>query len=392
MNIVIITTHYPKLNSDNRDTSFADHYFAREWVKAGHNVRVYHIKPLLFLKTCGKVAKNFEEYVIDEVQVKHLKVLRPIPHSTWLPFFVIKRVSRKIIDDLKQFTDNVDLFYCDFCAENWDFISRLKKCAQFSNSLFVPVFNNCDFNNIKLAEKIVKSSSVIGVRSLSQKQRILALDEKANVFVALSGAPEVLPQAINEKLCDLQGYRIVYAGDLIPLKNVDILLQAVNKLKEKHNVSLMVIGNGPEKETLEQYVLNNALSDIVEFKGVLPRNDVLTQMYQSDIFVMVSSPETFGIVYLEAMANACYTIGCLGEGIDGVINNGYNGALVPPRNIQTLADTIESYISLPQNEKQKLICNALKTAEAYSEKNVANKVLRDVFELWNKNLKKIKSE
>ena len=385
MNIVIITTHYPKLNSDNRDTSFADHYFAREWVKSGHNVRVYHIQPILFLKNKNKIKKEFEKYKIDDVEVNHLKVMRPLPHSTWIPSFIKKDVVKRITKDLCDFSENIDLFYCDFCADNWGLISLLKKNPSYKSSLFVPIFNNCDFNNGKLAKKIVFSSDVIGVRSEVQKQRILSIREDADVFVALSGAPEVLPQAINEKLCDLQGYRIVYAGDLIPLKNVDILLQAVNKLKEKHDVSLMVIGNGPEKETLEQYVSNNALSDIVEFKGVLPRNDVLTQMYQSDIFVMVSSPETFGIVYLEAMANACFTIGCLGEGIDGVINNGYNGALVPPRDVKALTEVIENYIALPQNERQKLICNALKTAEAYSEKNVANKVLRDVFELWNKN-------
>ena len=48
-------------------------------------------------------------------------------------------------------------------------------------------------------------------------------------------------------------------------------------------------------------------------------------MEESDVFAMVSSPETFGLVYIEAMAKGCVTIGSKGEGIDGVIVNNENG-------------------------------------------------------------------
>ena len=59
-------------------------------------------------------------------------------------------------------------------------------------------------------------------------------------------------------------------------------------------------------------------------------------MKKSDVFVMPSAPETFGLVYLEAMASGCIVVGAKGWGIDGLIKNGFDGYLVEPRDIDAL--------------------------------------------------------
>ena len=53
---------------------------------------------------------------------------------------------------------------------------------------------------------------------------------------------------------------------------------------------------------------------------------------QSDVFVLPSVNETFGMVYLEAMSQGCIPIGTSGEGIDGIIENGKNGYLCDRNN------------------------------------------------------------
>ena len=75
---------------------------------------------------------------------------------------------------------------------------------------------------------------------------------------------------------------------------------------------------------------NLGLESCVYFEGEKAREQVLHLMEESDIFVLVSSPETFGLVYVEAMAKGCITIGSKGEGIDGVIVNNENGYLCTP--------------------------------------------------------------
>ena len=104
-------------------------------------------------------------------------------------------------------------------------------------------------------------------------------------------------------------------------------------------------------------------------------------MRKSDVFVMVSSPETFGLVYLEAMASGCITVGSKGEGIDGIIKNGYNGFLVEPRNVSALKDTLERIINLNYLDKENILINGLKTASALSEDAVAKKYISFIREI-----------
>lgn len=66
---------------------------------------------------------------------------------------------------------------------------------------------------------------------------------------------------------------------------------------------------------------------------------------------MPSYPEGFGIVYLEAMASGCVTIGTKGEGIDGFIRDGENGFLVPPDDVDAIVQTIDRCFQSPALEE-----------------------------------------
>ena len=63
---------------------------------------------------------------------------------------------------------------------------------------------------------------------------------------------------------------------------------------------------------------------------------------------MPSYPEGFGIVYLEAMASGCITIGTEGEGIANLIKNGENGFLVPPDDPDDIAAVMEWCLAHPE--------------------------------------------
>ena len=94
-------------------------------------------------------------------------------------------------------------------------------------------------------------------------------------------------------------------------------------------------------------------------------------MGKSEIFLMPSSPEGFGIVYAEAMHNKCITIGTKNEGIDGFIINGKNGFLVntDEEEITNLIDKIYKNEYNLQNIRD----NAYKTVEKLTwEQNAKN--------------------
>ena len=99
-------------------------------------------------------------------------------------------------------------------------------------------------------------------------------------------------------------------------------------------------------------------------------------MGRADCFAMASSPETFGLTYLEAMACGCYVIGSKGEGIDGVMVTGDNGVLVTPGSPEEMAAALELYFTDPEAVKA-MQRRGLETANALTEEKVAAMILRD---------------
>ena len=85
---------------------------------------------------------------------------------------------------------------------------------------------------------------------------------------------------------------------------------------------------------------------------------------------MVSSPETFGLVYIEAMAKGCITIGSKGEGIDGVMKMA-RMVFCKAGDVKVLTSVLESILSLDKATKTRIISNAIDTARNLTQENVS---------------------
>lgn len=143
-------------------------------------------------------------------------------------------------------------------------------------------------------------------------------------------------------------FSIVQAGFLVARKKVDVSIRALALLRKKHpESSLKVIGSGGELEKLQGLCTELGVEDSVRFLGFLPNADTLSQMASSAFFVMPSVNEGFGIVYLEAMASGCITIGTEGEGIADLIVHGENGFLVPADDPDAIVRVIEWCLAHP---------------------------------------------
>lgn len=126
------------------------------------------------------------------------------------------------------------------------------------------------------------------------------------------------------------------AGRLMPVKGYEYLLKAVQIMGEKQrDVRLLLIGDGPERKSLEQAVANLGLDDRVIFHGFTP--DTAELIKAMDIFVLSSLHEGISIALLEAMALGVPVVATAVGGNREVITDGETGLLVPSRDAESLA-------------------------------------------------------
>ena len=105
------------------------------------------------------------------------------------------------------------------------------------------------------------------------------------------------------------GYDVLFAGRLVEHKNVDLLLEAFDRVCGDRDVTLGVIGDGPEKPRLEAQRESLANAAAVDFLGFLDEyEDVLGHMRAADVFASPSTREGFGLTFAEAMAADCSVV------------------------------------------------------------------------------------
>jgi teichuronic acid biosynthesis glycosyltransferase TuaC len=130
---------------------------------------------------------------------------------------------------------------------------------------------------------------------------------------------------------------ILSVGNLIPIKGHDLLIRAVGSLvSEFPRLSLEIIGDGPERDSLRALAQELQILDRVHFQGRQSRRQVADAMRGCTVFALPSRYEGLGCVYLEAMSVGKPVIGCRGQGIAEIIRHGSNGFLVGPGNEKEL--------------------------------------------------------
>jgi len=114
---------------------------------------------------------------------------------------------------------------------------------------------------------------------------------------------------------------LLFVGRLVPYKGADILIDAISRLGPsiRKKILLTIVGDGSERNALEQLVKRLNLTEIIAFTGWVDQKDTLQYYGNSDIFCFPSIREFGGAVVLEAMANG---LPCI------VVNNGGIGEYV----------------------------------------------------------------
>jgi L-malate glycosyltransferase len=141
------------------------------------------------------------------------------------------------------------------------------------------------------------------------------------------------------------GTTFFVAARLAEQKGLDHLIKAVHLLVKQglDSFQLVIGGDGPDRQKLEQLTATLGVAERCRFLGGLNREQVRENMQNSDVFVLSSLHETFGVVVGEAMACGKPVISTRCGGPEFLVND-QNGVLVDVAKPQAMADAMADFI------------------------------------------------
>lgn len=199
-----------------------------------------------------------------------------------------------------------------------------------------------DVSNFRLAEKIAGASFIccIGSYARSQLMKLSPVREWGKFEVSPLGVDSTAfaPRPFRQQPVT---FELICVGRLVPAKGQHILLSAVHLLTQKgRRLRLRLVGDGPDRASLEEMVNRHDLRDQVIFEGAVNQDRIRDLYRQADAFVLASFAEGIPVVLMEAMAMEIPCITTFITGIPELIRDGVDGLLVPPSDVEALAEAI----------------------------------------------------
>lgn len=369
---ILITTDWYKTVINGVVTSVIN--LEEELKKKGHEIKILTLSEDLHPKCDGNV------YYIPSVNMSKI-----YPNARASIF-----LHKDYIDELIKWNPDIVHSQCEFTT----FIYAKK----IANILDIPIVHTYhtiyeDYTHYISPSKTIgrKAVAALSKRLLNNMQAIIAPTEKVSDLLKGYGvSPQIhtIPTGIDlrkfnvtllnkqkenmkEKLeIPKNNIILLSVGRLAKEKNIDEVIRYMSMI-DKDNVSLLVVGDGPYKNKLENEARELNLGKRIIFTGMIPPEEVPLYYQLGDIFISASNSETQGLTYIEALASGlpsvCKSDPCLND----VIINEYNGFQYDSfesfqNYINHLIENRETYDSLSKNSRI--------TADKYSTEIFANKV------------------
>ncbi len=324
---------------------------------------------------------------IDEIEIVRDFSIYTIHINAWRKYFSEFKGKFDIIIDqvngIPFFTplyakEPIIFFIHHFAGECWDYEMPfpLNKIGKFAERNFLRLYKNIP---------------TICVSPSTKKDLINLGFKEENIHVIYNGCDVKPLEKINFE--EKEENAICFVSRLTPMKRVEHAIKAIYYVKEEiPNVKLWILGS-PKKENylyrLKNLVDKLGLKDNVKFFGWVPfeeRNEIIKK---SQILVVTSVKEGWGLNVIEANALGTPVIGYKVPGLVDSIKDGYNGLLVEKGNIIELSETIINLLK-DNDLRKKLSENSIKWAKRFNWDKSAEefeKILEIVVNDGRKNVK-----
>jgi glycosyltransferase involved in cell wall biosynthesis len=178
--------------------------------------------------------------------------------------------------------------------------------------------------------------------------------------------PELPPREDLRASLGMNGCTLVFAGRLSAQKSLGVALRA---LASVDGITLLVAGDGDQREPLEREARELRVSGRVRFLGSQPRERVLELFHAADAAVLSSSWENFPHSVVEALAVGTPVLATRVGGVTEVVRDGENGLLVPAGDPAALADAIGRFAA-DAELRDRLRASAAASVRAYDRETI----------------------
>lgn len=332
MNICILGQYPPQIGGIATYTKQVQDYLESN----GHNVYI--------LTYSSNIPRDKNIY---EVNVINIPILRGISF-----IFRAKKILKNIIQE-----HDIDIVHSNYIIPP-GLVSSLVKETNVKN---VTTVHGSDINilpNNKLlrplikyvlknmdeiyfvSEELYQKALNLNIPNLEEKSMITPNKVNINKFKPIADDKRTLKDKYTEPI-------VIFIGNLVEQKGLKYLLEA--KKISKTNYTLLIYGDGPKKEELKKYILENKLNNTYLMDKTNTPEKIIPE---SDIMILPSISEGASIVALESMSCEKPLIATDTGNISQVITNNENGIIVPTKNPEELRNAIDELVSKPELRKK----------------------------------------
>lgn len=241
---------------------------------------------------------------------------------------------------------------------------KKKTIGEFAWKLLKQFYNRCDI-------VIVPTQEVASILEKRGFKKLVVLPYGIDTSVFKNNRDG----GIREKLGLTKNIVLLYAGQFRRDKRVELLVDAMQYLNPE--VKLLLVGDGPEKNTVLKKIKKLGLQDRVMVHKPVDSHKLVDFYNGADIYVNASISETMGISMLEAMACGLPVVAAYSPGAAEIIKDGYNGYIAQANSSLAIAEKIKKLYD--KNERKPFKKNARHVAKNYEIRKIKKK-LTDIYE------------
>ena len=228
-----------------------------------------------------------------------------------------------------------------------------------------------------------KEKALKGARTVIAVSNALARDVKKNYGADSVVIPNIVDLS-EFKFSDARHpgdtFEFLSAASANHGKGFDVLVKSYAKFRNETSAEthLTIMGDGPELPIIKNLASELGIIDNITFTGSYVRKEFADKLAKSDCFVLPSRSETFGIVYIEALATGTPVIATKCGGPEDFVDE-TNGILVPVDDVDALAEAMKVMLSDYQGDRSRFSSEHMKlVSETCKEKFAPESVAKEV--------------